>query len=136
MRDDTREAMDKALRANTQERAIGVMQKYSSPVVPTDRGIHYYKTLSKNYMMGTPMNNDKLAILLGLHMHVAKMSDSNTDIGEVMIEEIKEKVGGLSEHDIRGVQAYLVDTGNMIINPLYDKDFSGYIYDMLDEHGI
>ncbi len=136
MRSDTGKAMMKAIKNGTQEEAIAVMQKYSSPVVPTDRGIHYYKTLSKNYIMGTPMKNDKLAILLGLHTHVAHMNSSNIDIGDEVITEIREKIGGLSEVDIRTVQKHLVETGNMIINPLYDNDFSGSIYDLLDEHEI
>ena len=136
MRADTGKAMMEALKNNTQEEAIAVMQKYSSPVIPTDRGIHYYKTLSKNYLMGTPMKNDKLAILLGLHTHVAHMNSSNIDIGDEMITEIREKIGGLAEGDIRGIQKYLVETGNMIVNPLYDNEFSGQIYDLLDEHEI
>ena len=136
LRDDTKKAMYKALKENTQAEALAVLQKYSSPFVPTDRGMHYYNTLVKNYMQNIPMHDEKLLLLLGLHTHGARMSKSNLDIGEEMINEIKEKIGDIEEADIRHIQHYLMEGGNLIVNPLFDKDFSNTLYDKMEDHGL
>ena len=129
MNPDIRKACDGALLHDSQEEAMDILQRYSSPIIMTDKGNHYYTTLCKNYMAGIPMKDNKLIILMGLHQHGARMNKTNVEMGEMMFEEVKEALGGdLTENQVRVVQQMFIMNGHAVKNPEFDAEFSNDIY--------
>ena len=132
MKSDIKKACDEALvldSLDSQEASMAVLQRYSSPVIMTDKGNHYYNVLCKNYMAGIPMKDDKLIMLIGLHSYGARMNKTNVAMGDLMLKEVEEILGGnLREDQIRVIQQVFIRNGYVIKNPEFDAEFSNEIY--------
>lgn len=123
----------------TYETLAKVIKIHVSPYRLTDRGIKYCKDLTSKYLQGLKINDDKIAVLLGLHTYGTNMDQLGQDTNGEMMDEIKERWDIGSNAFIDTILEYLLRGGFLETNPHQDLKFSkeliGQYNTYMREHG-
>ncbi len=112
------------------------ISRRGSPYMATEKGLHQYKTMIKQYMQGLKIREDKLAILFGLGIYSTKLTDIDIDMEYQIMNEIKKKldVDMMDFYANQQVKHYLYQNGLIIDNPEYDEAYSNKVLeDMANE---